>query len=174
MSIQPGVGRAAIDRIETEITELFARYEAYLHTPTADPQVSSDLGKHACVRLCGYLERSLTILSENHVQRFGGHVTVRQFAASWLERSPNPKRGAILTFAERFDEGWPKELETVLDKVDPEKTLDSFVQTRNQIAHGGTASIGIAALQNYLTIVIAVVHWMKDKFDPLPVKVTTT
>ena len=170
MTVQPGGGRAAVARLEKEFASLRERYVLHLRDSTADPQVSSDLGKYVAVRLCGLLEQAVSALSLNHVARFGGGSTVKEFASSWIQRSANPKRGALLEHVGRFDPSWPGELESLLSTLDPEKTLDSFVQTRNDIAHGLTTGIGFDALDNYSSIVLGVIDWCRDKFDPLPTR----
>jgi hypothetical protein len=71
----------------------------------------------------------------------------------------NPKRGALIDFIQRFDDEWGDELSEWLATVDPAKTLDSLVQTRNDIAHGLSTGIGHDTLTRYLELVVDIVNW---------------
>ena len=121
-------------RLENSLQDLLDRYDEFVRDPNSDLELRADLAKFACVRVCGYIEQSLVVLTTSHSEGRSA-PTVARFAASWMSRTQNPKRETLVEFARRFDHVWGDELNELFDRIDPAETFNSLVQTRNDIAH---------------------------------------
>jgi RiboL-PSP-HEPN len=160
-------GRTEVLRLERQLQELLGRYEASVRSPALDPEVGSDLAKYVCVRICGFVDQSLVTLTVAHSEAKSA-PTVARFAASWMARTQNPKRGRLIEFAGRFRHDWGEELDKALEAIDPTDSLNSLVQTRNDIAHGLSSGVGHDTLIRYFGLAVDIVAWFVDKLDPKP------
>lgn len=167
MTVYRPVGRTYVSRLEQELEDLFVRYEEFLRDPESPLELRSDLGKYACVRVCGYLEQSLITLARAHIEGQSSPTAAR-FGVSWLARMQNPRREILVEFARRFQHAWGDELDAYFDEIDPTTTFNSLVQTRNDIAHGLSTGIGHDTLVGYFRLVVDVVAWFADRLEPQP------
>lgn len=78
------------------------------------------------------------------------------------------KSEKLTAFAGRFGEGWAADFETFLDVEDPNKTLNSLIQTRNDIAHGLSTGVGHDTLARYLELAVCIAEWFALRLDPIP------
>lgn len=155
-------GTTQVRRLERDLQDEFARYEAYLRALNSSSELAADLSKFVCIRICGYLEQGIASMARAHCEARSDPLTAR-FAGSWLSKGQNPKRGTLIEFARRFDHSWGDEFIDVLDAIDPAGTLDSLVQTRNDIAHGLSTGIGHDTLVRYFGLVVDIVEWFETR-----------
>lgn len=160
--MRAGTSVAALER---DLLALLQRHETLLRAQGSDLELRSDLGKHVCVRITGFVEQSVLTMARLHCD-VSGSATAKRFALSWLERSGNPKRNRLIEFATRFDHTWGEELRALFDGKDPNNVWDGFVQTRNDIAHGSNTGISKTSLDTYWGLAIEVVHWFGHRFAP--------
>ena len=113
------------------------------------------------------MEQSIASLAIAHCESRSA-PSVGRFAASWLARNENPKREALIAFAQRFENEWEDELAELFDRIDSARTFNSLVQTRNDIAHGLSTGIGHDTLMRYFDLVVEVVDWFADHLEPQP------
>jgi hypothetical protein len=161
------IARVEVARLRKELDELVTRCE------NLDPsdEVRSDAYRYAYVRLAGYLEQSLASVGRAVChQQSGGKA--QRFGLSWLERVQNPKAGEVEAFVRRFDAGWADELKEWLAEDERGNTLSSLVGLRNDIAHGKASSGSSSNFTDYYVVVVELVDWLLERFDPAPATTT--
>jgi hypothetical protein len=160
-------GRAEVNRLGRQLQDLLDRYDAFVRDPTSELDLRVDAAKFVCVRICGYVEQSLITLTTAHAEGRSA-PTVARFVGSWMSRTQNPKREALVEFARRFEHAWGDELDAYFDQIDPSDTFNSLVQTRNDIAHGLSTGINRDTLIRHFSLAVDVVDWFTAKLDPPP------
>lgn len=109
-----------------------------------DGQLQSDLAKHLCVLVCGYLERAVVALTVEHVRQ-RSVPSVQRFVEARLERSQNFKPQKLADLLGQFEPDWRTRLDAFLAKEERRSALDSVYANRHQIAHG--ESVGVTLTQ---------------------------
>lgn len=155
-------GQTQVRKFGRDLQEELVRYEEYLRSRTSSSELSADLSKFICVRICGYLEQGILTMARAHCEMKSDPLTAR-FATSCLAKGRNPRSASLVDLARRFDHSWGEDLIELLGMIDPAGTLDSLVQTRNDIAHGLSTGIGHDALIQYFAIVVDVVDWFEAR-----------
>ena len=156
------VGRTEVRRLRQSLDDLFARCNQ-----TRDPEILGDLSKYACVRTCGFLERSILSLARSKCEH-GAWGEGQAFALSWLERAPNPRAAEVLRLVRRFSPAWELELKSLLDIDERAQALNALVGIRNDIAHGRNQGISLRQVREYKEVCVLIVDWLQDKLEPQP------
>lgn len=157
-------GRAEIARLRKDLDALVTRANA----ADAGSEEEADLNRYACVRLSGFLERSIASCMRALVER-ESFARGQTFALSWTERSPNPRADEILKLVRRFDGGWADELEQYLAEDERGSRVNSLLGIRNDVAHGRNQGVSRIRLLEYHNLVSDLVEWLLHRFDPTPV-----
>ena len=152
--------KTTIAKMRKSLDEIFDRADK-----SEELQLRNDLAKYACMRLTGFLEQALVELGRECVKNRSGGAA-RSYSLSYLEKSFNPKRDAILRFIGRFDSAWRNEIEVLLDEDERGNSLSSLVGIRNQIAHGKDQGISIDRLRDYRKVVDFTVDHLIARFAP--------
>ena len=156
--------RTAVIRLEGDIRTLLDR------AARIDPaeELSGDLCRYACVRICGYLEQALVQCARSlcDVNSWGN---VQEFALSWLEKAPNPRVDAICGLVRRFNGEWADELDVFLQKNEYATRINALVGIRNDIAHGKNQGVSLTRANEYFALASHVVEFLLDRFEPMPV-----
>ena len=108
-------------------------------------------GRYLCVMVAGLLEDGLqTIYSEFASESSSPQVA--QYVGDTLNRVTNPKAGRFLEIAGAFNADWQQELDQFLESESGVRrnAIDSIMNNRNQIVHGGSAQITVARVREYL------------------------
>lgn len=117
-------------------------------SPTsADPELQAQLARFLCVLSSGLMEQALITILENHTIRKSEN-RIAQYVSSQLSRIQNAKFEDILVTIGRFDPTWRDYLETNT-VAEVKSAIDSIVNNRNQIAHGGQVGISLTTFSAY-------------------------
>ena len=121
-------------------------------------------GRYLCVLTAGFLENSLKEVYSDFVGR-ASSPKVTRFAATKLDDISNPKAGRFVETARSFDQAWAVELEAFLNEDDSRRknAIDSIMNNRHQIAHGGSVQISVGRVREYLPGCIEVVEFLEDQ-----------
>ena len=119
-------------------------------------------GRYICILTAGFLEISLRELYSEFAKRYSSPQVAR-FTSMELERISNPKAGRFVDTARRFDTAWADELEKFLDENGGRRrdSIDSIMNNRNQIAHGGNAQVSVGRIREHLPNCIQVVEFIE-------------
>jgi len=93
------------------------------------------------------MEQALITILENHTIRKSEN-RIAQYVSSQLSRIQNAKFEDILVTIGRFDPTWRDYLETNT-VAEVKSAIDSIVNNRNQIAHGGQVGISLTTFSAY-------------------------
>jgi hypothetical protein len=112
-----------------------------------DRELQAQISRFLCVLSSGLIEQSLIIILENY-SAARSHPRVSQYTNSQLARIQNAKFEDILSTLGRFDSAWRQYFEdTTAGEV--KAAIDSLVNNRNQISHGGQVNISLAIFSEY-------------------------
>ena len=154
-------GRATVHALRGRLTSTFDRAKVVQN----DLELSSDLARYLCVLISGYLEQAVKELALEHVRQ-RSHPSVQRYVEARLNSLTNMNSQRLLELLGSFDPDWRKEMEKYL--VDELKdAVDSIVNLRNTIAHGGSVGVTIARVVDYYNRVNRVVDRMAKFYVPL-------
>ena len=128
-------------------------------------EVRSDLARHLCVLLSGFVEQSVADLLSEFAHRVGSPV-LQRYVENSLRRVTNINKERLLQLLGSFDPDWRTEYDAfVVDER--EAALNSVVALRNGIAHGGLSTLSLGRMSEYWSGIQKIVEHLEDKLDPL-------
>ena len=154
-------GRNEVKRLQKRLDLAFERARH-----VQDDEVRSDLARHLCILVSGWFEKSLVELLLQFARRSSPQQVV-SYLESELRWLMNVKSDRLLATLGKFDAKWRMLFEEVVID-DREAALNSVVALRNDIAHGGSASISFASINQYYLKIAEVVDELSDVLDPPP------
>ena len=112
-----------------------------------DTELQSDFARYLCVLVSGYIEKAVVELVLEHARKTGA-PTLQRFVERRTKSFTNPKASHIQELLGSFDPGWQQDLSKFL--VDERKdAVDSVVDQRNTIAHGGSVGLTYSRISEY-------------------------
>lgn len=131
-----------------------------------DIELLGHWGRYLCVLTAGFLENSLQEVYGEFVGR-ASSPQVTRFAVARLARISNPKAGRFIETAESFDPDWAAELKVFLDDDNQRRrnAINSIMNNRNQIAHGGSVQISVGRVREYLPGCVEVVEFLETQLQ---------
>ena len=137
------VGRARVEQNRARVQAVFERAAA----ANATAEVESDLARHLCVLVSGFVEKSVAELLAAFARRVGSPV-LQNYVENNLRRLTNVNKEKLLQLLGSFEADWCKEYAAfVVDER--EAALNSVVALRNQIAHGELSTLSLGRMRNY-------------------------
>lgn len=112
-----------------------------------DLELQSQLARFLCVLSSGFLEQAVISILDSYA-RSKSQRRIADYVSSQLARLQNAKFEDILVVLARFDPQWREYFE-VSTPPDVKDAIDSIVNNRNQIAHGGQAGISLGTFSGY-------------------------
>ena len=153
-------GRAEIDSLRKRLNSTFAR----LKTVSDDPEVLSDLARHLCVLVAGFLERAIVEVLVEHT-RTRSDASVLRHVERELQRTTNLNSQRLLDVVGSFDPHWRESLEQFL--VDEYRdAVNSIINLRHTVAHGRFTGVTMARVEGYYTLVDQVVEHVENTCLP--------
>jgi len=123
---------------------------------SGDPLIKAYLTYYLCVRISGFVEDCVrTIFSSYADANSSAHA--RSYIAAKLSKFPNPSMEAIFALAKEFNMTWSDDLKKKIP-VPRRLSLNSVVNNRHTIAHGGTSSITLNDIKRYYQDIIVIVQ----------------
>ncbi len=112
-----------------------------------DPETFSHLTKYLCILSNGYIEETIrTIYSQYAVKT--SHPHVANYVYKNLKYFQNAKSDRIIQLTYDFSKTWGHELEAYMTD-EMIAGIDSIVNTKNALAHGGNTGITYRDLKKY-------------------------
>jgi hypothetical protein len=128
----------------------------------SDIEMQSHWARYVCVRCSGVLEMAIRELYGEYANTCANEGVAKYVKWS-LSQIYTPKQTLFLDTAERFNPAWKNDLETFLIDDGRGDAVDSIVNTRNSVAHGGNSSITIATLKTYFAKAIKVLEFIETQ-----------
>lgn len=108
-----------------------------------------DLRRYCVVLVCGFVERSLEVIVLERLKK-RAQPQVLSFIKSHFQRGTNFRCASICELLKRFDASWEQAFdEWIGDNEARVADLNSAYSLRNQVAHGGTASVTVRDVRRY-------------------------
>jgi RiboL-PSP-HEPN len=114
---------------------------------SSDTELQAQLARFLCVLSSGLIEQALIVILDNHA-REKSQGRIAQYVSYQLSRIQNAKFEDILVTIGRFDPGWRDHIEKNTSS-EVKDAIDSIVNNRNQISHGGQVGISLATFSEY-------------------------
>lgn len=154
-------GRNEVRRLQKRLDSAFERARK-----VQDDEIRSDLARYLCILVSGWFEKAVVELLLEFSRRSSPPQLVSYLEVT-LRRLTNVRKERLLDVLGTFDVRWRDEYEKfVIDER--EAALNSVVALRNDIAHGGVASISFASISQYYAKIGEVVDSLADRLDPPP------
>ena len=133
---------------------------------TQDIELQGHWARYLCVVAAGFLETGLQTIYSDFADR-SASVPVARYASGRLSRVSNPNAQRFVDVAGAFSSRWRDELEDYLNADAPSRkdALDSIMNNRNQISHGGTVGITVHRVRDYLDRSVEVLEFIEDQCD---------
>jgi hypothetical protein len=110
-------------------------------------EVQADYARHICVLLSGFVEKSVGEIVTQYASDKGS-ARLRSYVESSLRKLTNVDKQRLLDVVGAFDAAWRIEMENfVIDER--QAAINSVVGLRNDIAHGGAASVSLRQISKY-------------------------
>lgn len=157
-----------VREVELRKRRLTAAFEraTQLAELTDPSELQADYARHLCVLVSGFVERSVAEIILAYAQDKTA-APLRSFLDVSLKRLSNVDDERLLRIVGSLDAGWGSQLEKYL--VDERKAaLNSIVGLRNDIAHGGGASVSLTRVKQYWVAVQEVIEKVEEILLPEP------
>lgn len=125
---------------------LDATFERVKHVGQ-DTELQSDFARYLCVLVSGYIEQSIVQIILEHAREKDA-PTLERFVERKTKRFANAKVSRIQELLGDFDPEWRKELDELLGD-EQKDAVDSVVNQRNIIAHGGSVEVTYLRIRTY-------------------------
>ena len=127
--------------------------------------MQSDLARHLCVVVSGFVERSVADLLAAFAGRVGSPV-LQSYVENSLRRLTNVNKEKLLQLLGSFDPDWRTEYDAFI--VDErEAALNSVVALRNRIAHGEVSTLSLGRMREYWGGIQKIIDHLEAKLDPV-------
>ena len=154
-------GRARVEQNRARVQAVFERAAA----ANLAVEMQSDLARHLCVLVSGFVERSVTDLLAAFAGRVGSPV-LQSYVENSLRRLTNVNKEKLLQLLGSFDPDWRTEYDAFI--VDErEAALNSVVALRNRIAHGEFSALSLGRMSEYWGGIQKIIDHLEDKLDPV-------
>lgn len=132
-----------LNRQRTKLDGLFQKVSALSH----DAEMQAHWARYLCVLVSGFLENAVREIFTRYA-REKAMPYVANYVENQLDRFQNPNMQRIFEIAGAFNPQWREELQkkTAGELGD---SVDSIVNLRHQIAHGGSAGLSFVIMQTY-------------------------
>jgi hypothetical protein len=151
--------------VSFEIEQRFKSLEVLIAAASdknLDERTASYFCRLGSVQICGNLERCVALII---IARLGDRSPrqVGNFLRRFFERGTNYDCERICSLLYRFDSGWGHAFEEFLTANDHLKeSVSSCYAVRNNVAHGGSQSIGPRSLRQYYEASLAVIKKLEE------------
>lgn len=128
-----------------------------------DPELLANWSKYLCVLVSGFVEESVRVLILKYAKSKAS-PEIEHFVGRKIRSFHNPKMSNILTLFGDFSNKLKLQMESVTEG-ELKDAIDSVVQNRHQIAHGGTIGISFVTINDYYKRVLKVVEHIESMLE---------
>ena len=150
----------AVDLRRRKLVALFARAKSLTSRPGDQAELQADYARHLCVLLSGFMERSLAEIILFYAEKKTA-APLRSFLEVSLRRLTNVDKDRLLTVVGSLDAGWRAQLDEYVVE-ERQAALNSIVGLRNDIAHGGGASVSLRQVEKYWDSLQEIIDKVED------------
>jgi hypothetical protein len=152
-------GRGEVARLQQRLDSTFERIAL-----VTEDELRGDFARYLCVLTCGFLERSIVILLQEHT-RIRAAETVQGYVNWRLRNFQNATRQVILDTVGAFSNDWRADLDAFIDDQRG-GAIGSLMKQRHRIAHGDWSDISYVRVKEYYASVVEVVDRIADLTNP--------
>jgi hypothetical protein len=154
-------GRAEVYRLKSRLDRAFTLIEGL----QSSLELQAHFARYLCVLTNGYLEKSVEALAKECC-RLSASGPVLKFAQASLDGFINPYSYRIENLIGSFDQLWKDRLTEFLT---PERAeaINSIVGLKNNIAHGGEATVTYLTIKSYYELSQGVIEFLTDLLVPV-------
>ncbi len=151
----------------TKLQRLFAKADLMFNDNSTDVEVVSAFISYLCVRTYAYLESSIETILRKYVRSVSNDKAIEKFVNARLRRHSNLSRSELLRLLGNFSDAWRSKIRDAM-KGKLGDSLDSIVNLRNRIAHGGDSiDISLVDLRNYFIDANEIVKRVFEVCEPI-------
>ena len=131
---------------------------------TQDINLQGHWGRYLCVMVAGFLEYGLQTIYTDFVEGSSSPQSAR-FASRSIRRISNPNAERFLQTAGAFAPRWREELREFFlsDSDRAMSAVNSIMNARNQIVHGGSAQVTVSSAREYLNQSVKVLEFIENQ-----------
>ena len=156
-------GRAEVSRLQQRLDATFKRVQTLPADGTSELQ--SDYARYLCILVCGFVETAVTELLLEHA-RSNSSPTIQRFVEARTQRLTNLNCERLGQLLGDFNPDWRSAIGAIL--VDEKKdALDSVLNLRNKIAHGGSVGLTYHRISEYYGHIKPIIDRVADLCVPV-------
>jgi hypothetical protein len=125
------------------------------------PELQAHFARYLCVLVSGFLENAIVAIYTTYARNKAAPF-IANYVETQLERFQNPSMEKILQVSESFNPKWRSEIENNLP-AEVKDSINSIVNIRNQIAHGGSTGITYITIKNYYDNVLKLIEFLRHQ-----------
>lgn len=142
-----------------QLSAAFLRAQALGSTQGLE-ELQADYARYLCVLVSGFVERAVAEIVMDYAQG-KAPAQLQSYLETSLKRLTLVDKERLLQVVGSLDAGWRAELERyVVDER--QAAINSIVGLRNDIAHGGSGSIGLLQMEKYWVAAQEVVEKVEE------------
>jgi len=126
-------------------------------------EIRDPLSRHLCVLISGFVEQAIRELFVTYANEKSSPNFARYVEITW-NRNQNMKQEDLLQLMGSFNSQWHQTLKDFLAIDGRGDALNSIVNLRNSIAHGGTLSSSLVNVREYYGKIVAIIDYIEDNF----------
>jgi hypothetical protein len=154
-------GRAEVQRLSQRLDATFARVKGI----ESDAELQSDFARYLVILVSGFLETAVSELLLAHARQTGA-PSFQRFVESRTRHFANANCQRLQALLGSFDPDWRVSLDRFLSD-ELRDAVDSVVNLRNTIAHGGSVGITYQRISDYYKRIKKVIDYIADVCDPV-------
>lgn len=149
--------KAEVHRLRSRLDNTFARVD---RINVDQLELRADFARYLCVLVSGYVETAVAEALLDHC-RSSSAPSVQRYVEVRLRRFTNPKASKVSDLLGGFSLSWKQEFDGFV--IDEKRAaLDSIVNLRNQIAHGGSVGVSFVQISQYYESCNSVVDYVLE------------
>ncbi len=143
---------ADVVRSKQRLDNLFSKVSSLNY----DPELQSHWARYLCVLVSGHLETSIKAIYIDYAKTKSGPA-VANYVASSLQNLYNPNMNRLLNLASSFNPTWGEILKSQTEGQLADQ-VNTVVNNRNVIAHGGAQGLSFVRMKEYYESVLKVLE----------------
>ena len=149
-----------LDR-QVSLQRLFNQAVALQSNDQIDFEVRFAFESYLCVRTYAHLETSVRTILLQYVRSVSSSESVERFIEFQFKRLPSLSYSELIKLIGRFNRDWTEKIKAGVT-IRMRETMDSLVNIRNSIAHGGNTIFTLPDLQNYFASIQEIIRIVFD------------
>ncbi|MCG8348560.1 MAG: MAE_28990/MAE_18760 family HEPN-like nuclease, partial [Chloroflexales bacterium] len=128
-----------------------------------DLELQAHFARYLCILVSGFLENAIITIYSTYAHDKAA-PNVANYVETQLGRSQNPNMERILQVSGAFNPQWRSDIENNLPG-EVKDSVNSIVNTRNQIAHGESTGITYITIKNYYDNALKLIDFLRRQCE---------